>query len=99
MRVMMKVSFPVEASNKGVKDGSLPKTIMSFMEQQKPEGAYFTSFNGQRTGLFFFDLKDPSFIPAVAEPFFMGFNAAVEITPVMNAEDLKAGLERISKSL
>jgi hypothetical protein len=42
-----------------------------------------------------FDLKDPSEIPAIAEPFFLNLNAKVEFSPVMNAEDLKKGLESL----
>ena len=94
MRVMMKVSFPVEASNRGIKDGSLPKTIMSFIDQMKPEGAYFVADGGKRTAIFFFNLADPSSIPSAAEPFFMNLDAAIELTPAMNAADLKAGLEK-----
>jgi hypothetical protein len=46
-----------------------------------------------------FDMKDASSIPVVAEPFFMGLNADVQFTPVMNADDLKAGLEKAMKRL
>ncbi len=42
-----------------------------------------------------FDLKDSSDLPRIAEPFFMGLNATVEFTPVMNADDLKAGLGKM----
>jgi len=97
MRMMMKVSIPVEAGNKGVKEGLLPKTIMGFIEQMKPEAAYFVSEGGKRTGYFFFDLKDPSSLPLAAEPFFMNLNAAVEVTPAMNVEDMKAGVEKATK--
>ena len=45
------------------------------------------------------DLKDPSDILTIAEPFFMGLNAAVDFTPVMNAEDLKKGLGKISQGV
>ena len=39
-----------------------------------------------------FDMKDPSEIPAVAEPWFLAFNAKVSFRPIMNPEDLaKAG--------
>jgi hypothetical protein len=95
--MMMKVSMPVEASSKALRDGSLTKTVMGFVEQMKPEAAYFFSEGGKRTGLFFFDLKDPSSIPLVVEPFFMNLSAAVELTPAMNLEDMKAGVEKALK--
>jgi len=60
MRMMMKVSIPVEAGNKGVKEGTLPKTVIGFVELMKPEGCYFTTEGGKRTAFFFFDLKDPA---------------------------------------
>ena len=98
MRVMMKVAIPVETGNKAVKDGTLAKTVMEFVERVKPEASYFIAEGGRRTALFFFDLKDPSSIPPAAEPFFMNLHAAVELTPAMNAEDLKAGVERTFKN-
>jgi hypothetical protein len=96
MRTLMKVHMPVEAGNKALLDGSLPRLIQRTIEEIKPEACYFLSEQGRRTAYFFFDLKDPSQIPALAEPFFMGVNADVEFLPVMNVEDLKAGLERAS---
>jgi hypothetical protein len=44
------------------------------------------------------DLKDPSDIPRLAEPWFLTFNATVEIQPAMTPEDLgRAGLEELGK--
>ncbi|HUN54879.1 MAG TPA: hypothetical protein VMU29_06970 [Smithella sp.] len=99
MRVMMKVSIPVEAGNKALKEGSLSKTMMEFVEKMKPEASYFLPKNGRRTAIFVFDLKDPSSIPIAVEPFFMGLNALVEMTPVMNAADMKAGVEKAMKAV
>ena len=78
MRVMMKVSIPVEVGNKGIKEDTLPKTILGFMEQFKPEAAYFLAEHGKRTALFFVDLKEPSAIPMMAEPFFKNLEAEIE---------------------
>jgi hypothetical protein len=97
MRMMMKVSIPVEAGNRGVKEGILPKTVMAFVEQAKPEASYFTAENGKRTAFFVFDLKDPTMIPSIAEPFFMNLHASIELSPVMNIEDMKAGVEKAMK--
>ncbi len=36
-----------------------------------PEAAYFLAEDGMRTALIFFDLQEPSQIPAVAEPAFL----------------------------
>jgi hypothetical protein len=97
MRTMLKVTIPAEGGNKGVKEGSLTKAVMAFVEQHKPEAAYFTPTDGKRCALFVFDLKDPSHMPSITEPFYQGFNAEISFQPVMNAEDLKAGLERLPK--
>ena len=43
-----------------------------------------------------FDMADPSEIPQIAEQLFMNLDAAVEFTPVMNAEDLQRALAKVS---
>src|ERR1022692_4426170 len=89
MRCLMKVSMPVEAANAAIAGGTLGKTIASILDDLKPEAAYFTAEEGKRTAFIFFDLKDASQIPAVAEPWFLAFNAGVELHPAMNLDDPK----------
>ena len=92
MRFLLKVNIPVEAGNTAAKAGKLGTTIQSILSDLKPEAAYFTDENGQRTGFLFFDMQDASQIPAIAEPWFIAFNASIELHPVMVPDDLlKAG--------
>lgn len=93
MRTLLKVTLEVTASNNAIKDGSLPKIIQQTMERLKPEASYFTAVDGCRSCFMVFDMKDPSEIPSICEPFFLQLNAKVELSPVMNADDLKKGLE------
>ncbi len=97
MRMMLKVSVPVEAGNRTVREGALQKTMLGFVDQAKPEAAYFFADQGKRTALFVFDLKDAATIPSLCEPFFMRLDASIELQPTMNVEDLKTGLDRIGK--
>lgn len=99
MRTMIRITVPVEAGNKAIQDGTLPKTIADTMERLRPEASYFFTDRGVRTGIMVVDIQDPSEIPVIAEPLFMGFNAAVEFFPVMNAEDLKKGLAKVSQGV
>ena len=99
MRCLLKVSIPVEAGNAAINEGSLPKTIESILADLKPEAAYFAEENGKRTGFIFFDLKDPSQIPGVAEPWFLAFDAHVELRPAMNLDDLKKATPGIEKAV
>lgn len=96
MRMMIRIKVPVEAGNRAFQDGTLQKTLMEAIERLKPEAAYFYPDQGVRTAFMIVDLKDSSEIPAIAEPFFSRLNAAVEFLPVMNAEDLKKGLAKIT---
>jgi len=90
MRTLLTVTIGADAGNRANKDGSLAKVIEAFTRDFKPEAAYFTTTGGDRTAYFVFDLKDPSAMPSVAEPFFMALNAHVGFRPVMNAADLQA---------
>ena len=93
MRMLLKASIPVEAGNATIKSGTLGNNIEAILAEQKPEAAYFTLDNGMRTGFIFLDIQDASQLPAILEPWFLAFNASIELTPVMNGEDLgKAGL-------
>ena len=98
MRLMMKVVIPTEHGNKCVSEGYLQQTVLKFVEKYKPESSYFVPEAGLRTSLFFFDAKDASEIPSIAEPFFMNLNATVTITPAMNLNDLRIGVELAMKN-
>jgi len=92
MRFLLKVNIPVEAGNAAAKAGKLGGTIQSILADLNPEAVYFTDENGQRTAFIFLDMQDASRIPEIAEPWFLAFNAHVEIHPVMVPDDLmKAG--------
>ena len=72
MRMLLRVSIPVETGNAAAKAGTLGPTIEKILADLKPEAAYFfADDNGNRSGSIVFDLKDSSQIPAVAEPWFL----------------------------
>jgi hypothetical protein len=89
---MLKASMPIDAGNQGIRSGKLPETIQAILDEQKPEAAYFIAEGGLRTAVLFLDIQDVSQLPAIAEPWFLAFNASVEVTPAMTVADLaKAG--------
>jgi len=93
MRTLVKVTVPVEAGNAAVREGRLQQLMASQLERLKPEAAYFFAENGERTAMFVLNLNASADIPGIAEPFFMELNARVQFMPVMNADDLKTGLQ------
>ena len=97
--MLAKITIPVESGNEAIKNWSLPRTMKKAMEDLKPEAAYFLSENGERTAILVFDLAAESKIPWVVERFFMGLNADVTITPVMNAADLEKGIAEAMAAL
>ncbi len=98
MRVLLHVTLPLDAFNAALKDGTASAKMNRILDEQKPEAAYFTEYAGTRTGLLILDLPNPSRIPALVEPWFLTFNASVQIHPVMLPADLaKANLEALAK--
>src|SRR5438876_10891982 len=99
MRFLLKVNIPVDAGNTAARAGKLGETIQSILTDLKPEAVYFTDDNGQRTAFIFLDMQDASQIPAIAEPWFLAFNASVEIHPVMVPDDLARAGGAIEKAV
>ena len=99
MRMLLKVSLPVEASNEVFKSGTFPKTMEAILAEQKPEAAYFFANEGKRGGFLVVNMKDTSEIPAFAEPWFLAFNAHVEFHPVMTVEDLARATPAIEQAV
>lgn len=98
MRILLNVKIPHQPFNAAVKAGTAGAMLSRILEAIKPEAVYFTEQNGQRGAVLIVDLPDPSKIPALAEPWFLTFEADVEFRVVMSADDLKrAGLDELGK--
>jgi hypothetical protein len=100
MRMLLRVSIPVEAGNAAAKAGTLGSTVERILADLKPEAAYFFADDaGNRSGSIVFDMKDTSQIPGIAEPWFLAFNAKVSFRPVMSPQDLEKAAPGISKAV
>lgn len=96
MRMMMRVSVPIESANKAIQDGSMGKILQTQLEKLRPEAVYFYAADDVRTALLFIDVKEPSDMPVIADPFFQGVNARITFTPVMNVQDFQAGMAKLA---
>ncbi len=98
MRMLMHVRFPLEPFNSAVRNGTAGEKIQRILESIKPEAVYFTEQNGHRGGTLVVNVQDSSEVPALAEPFFLTFNAEVEFRIAMTPEDLaRSGLDALGK--
>ena len=98
MRMLFRVKFSTDTFNAAVRDGSVGKKIQRILEDTKPEAVYFTEMDGYRGAIMIVNLEDASKVPALAEPWFLQFNAECSFHIVMTPDVLaKAGLEAIGQ--
>jgi hypothetical protein len=95
MRVMAKITVPVESGSQAVKDGTIGKLIQAAGERWKPEAMYFGPSDGRRTAFIVFDMPEPSDMVTFSEPWFQAVNADVEIIPLMTGDDVQKGLAKL----
>ena len=95
MRIMVKFSVPVEAGNAAIRSGKLQKVFEQLLEDLKPEAGYFYPGGGERAGFFIVNMEDSWQVADTVERFFFGLDAKVELTPVMNGEDLHKALDGV----
>lgn len=98
MRMLMNVRIPHQPFNAAVKDGSAGAKIGKILEAIKPEAIYFTEQCGHRGAVLIVEVADASKVPALAEPWFLTFQADVEFRIVMTPDDLKrSGIDAMGK--
>jgi len=98
MRMLMTVKMATGEFNAAVKNGNAGKIMNRILEECRPEAAYFTDEDGQRTAILVVNIDDPSQIPRFAEPWFLNFNASIQFKIAMTQEDLrKSGLDEIGR--
>jgi hypothetical protein len=98
MKMLLKVIIPNEPFNSLVRKGTVGKILGKLMEDLKPEAAYFTLTDGERSALMVVNINKAGDYVKYAEPFFLQFNARIKYDIVMSPEELKAsGIEEIGK--
>ncbi|MGA7201151.1 MAG: hypothetical protein WBX26_04925 [Candidatus Cybelea sp.] len=99
MRMLMHIKLPLEPFNSAVRDGSAGPKMQRILEAIKPEASYFSEQHGQRGGTLVVNVNEPADVPRLAEPWFLTFNAEVELRVAMTPEDLAhANLEGLGKT-
>lgn len=87
--MLLHVTLPPEPFNSMLREGSVGETITRILEATKPEAAYFTEHSGSRGAVLVVQVDHASEIPALAEPWFLSFEADCEFRIAMTPEDLK----------
>ena len=88
MRFMVTFRIPMDEGTAAVKDGSIGPALEAILDDLKPEAAYLGPIEGARGGYLVVNFDEPSQIPAIAEPLFLGLGATIQITPVFTPEEL-----------
>jgi len=94
---MLKATLDTEKANDFLQSGKMQDLLKETFDRVKPEAAYFGPSGGDRTCYLVFDMEDSSQLPPIGEPFFTQLNAKVEVTPIMNLEDLQKGLSQLGR--
>lgn len=90
MRMLFEISFPHDEFNEAVENGSAGDMLERILKETKPEAIYFTNIDKQRGAIAIMDVKKASDIPSLCEPWFLLFNADIEMKVCMTPKDLGA---------
>lgn len=92
MRMMMRLTMPVESGNEAITSGAWDQTLDHIIETLKPEAAYFYLEDGKRAAMFVYEAESAQEMATINEPIFQALGAAIEQQPVLTAADLGKAL-------
>jgi len=89
MRMMLSVTFPTAKFNELWRKGEVGPKIQQILQDIKPEAAYFGKGNGgQRGVVVIVDVSTAADVPRFTEPWYLMFEATVEVCHCMSVEDI-----------
>lgn len=99
MRMMLCVTFPTAKFNELWRKGEVGPKMRRIIEDTKPEAIYFgKGADGQRGAVVIVDVPTALDVSRVTEPWYLTFDAAVEISVCMTVEDIaKIDYESLAK--
>jgi len=98
MKMLCQVLIPHDKFNAAVKDGTVASKMGRILEETKPDAVYFTEYGGKRCALMVVDVPDATRVPAIAEPWFLAFNADVQFHILMSPDELgRSNLAELGK--
>lgn len=98
MKMLVNVTCPIEPFNSMVRNGTAGEVLNRIVNETKPESIYFTELDGNRGAVMVVDIPDASYVPIIAEPWFLNFEAICEFRIAMSPEDLmKANLNELAE--
>ncbi len=89
MKYLVKVTLPSEATE-SIRDGSIMEKMQRIFNDMKPEAAYFVTENGRRTMYIVVKADAAKPLPYLAEPWWLMFNADVDILPAFTLQDMES---------
>ena len=92
MRMMMRLTMPVESGNEAIASGAWDQTLDHIIETLKPEAAYFYLEDGKRAAMFVYGADKAVEMATINEPIFQALRASIEQQPVLTAADLGKAL-------
>ncbi|MEV6976128.1 hypothetical protein [Kitasatospora sp. NPDC093806] len=98
MRALLEIELDTATTNKAIADGTILTTFERLMADLKPEAAYAFARNGRRCQIVVVDIADEAALPSICEPFWLEFNASIDVHICMNPAELREGLGRLGRT-
>ena len=98
MRFMITFRMPTDTANAAIKEGRIPQSLQSIMEELQPEAAYFTVVDGARGGHFIVSIDTPAQLPAMLEPLYLALGARIDVQLALTPRGLRRSSPRIEQA-
>ena len=98
MRFLVNISLPHEPFNRLIREGVAGARLGRVVEETRPEHIVFLEQAGRRAAVALYEVPDATRMCAIAEPWFLTFEAECTFHLAMTPEDLaRAGMDELGR--